>query len=255
MANGKSDVSAVVITYNEAVGIGACLDALAWCREIVVVDSGSTDGTQEICRRRGARVVEHRFEGFGAQKKFAAEQATSAWILSVDADEIVTPELAAEIASVAARSAGAHSGYRIRFRVLFMGRRLRFGPTLGEKHLRLFQRAAGVVDTARVHEAISVSGAVGTLRHPIVHRPYRDLDDYFSKFNAYTSQMARTRFQNGRRTHPVAVALAYRLALVNAYVLRLGFLDGYPGLVYCFLHAVHKTVKYAKLYELQRGTE
>ncbi len=245
------DVSVVMITFNEADSIGKCLERLHWCRDIVVVDSGSTDSTMEICKAHGARVFTRAFNCFGPQKRFAVSQAKYDWVLSIDADEIVSDGLAEEISSIVGRPASAADGYYIPSRVEFMGKVLQFGPTRHEMRLRFFRTSAGTFNDAQVHESVSLRGRAGRLRSGIIHRPYRNLGEYFTKFNDYTNRTAHLSFERGKRTNMAAVALTFPESFFVAYVLRGGALDGYAGFIYCFLHAVYRTVKYARLLELQ----
>lgn len=250
-------ISACLITLNEAVHLERVLRTLDFTDEIVVVDCGSTDGTLEIARRVTPKVFHHDYAGQGAQRAFAISKATGEWILVVDADEIITPELAGEIRRELAANAGRSpdeqcQGYRINRRVVFQGRLLRFGGTRRDRSLRLFHRAHGRWDPTRlVHEKAIFEGRLGTLRAPMLHFSYDDLSDYFSKFNHYTSVTARERHERGRRASLMHVwRLPYEF--LRRYVFQLGCLDGYPGLLYALTASFYAFMKYAKLYELQR---
>jgi len=247
---GAAKVSAVIITLNEQHVIQECLAHVSWCDEIVIVDSGSTDKTLEICESFGARIYHRDFDGYGSQKQFAVSMASHDWVLSIDADEIVTAELATEILSVL-KTTPPTAGYRLRFSTYFLDRRLRFGPTRNEEHLRLFKQSQGGFDRAAVHERIVLEGQIATLDHQIVHHPYRDLAEYLHKMNAYTEAAAQQYFRKGRNHSKFLLPLRFPIMFVLAYVFRGGFLDGYPGFLWSFLHATYGTAKYAKLIELR----
>jgi glycosyltransferase involved in cell wall biosynthesis len=242
-------LSLIVVTQDEERDLPSCLASAAFAEEKIVVDSGSRDRTLEVARGCGATVLHRDWEGYGAQKAFALTQATGDWVLSLDADEQLSPELAAEIPAAIQRS--DVDGYWLRFQTIFLGKKLRFGAALGERHLRLFRRAKGKFDPRPIHEGVVVDGRVGTLAGPVIHESHRSLDEYFRKFNAYTTAMAEER---RRRGHRFSVLSAWRLPgrFFSRYVLRGGFLDGYAGFTYASLLAFYDFVKYAKLGDLER---
>lgn len=242
-------ISAVIITLNEQHVIRECLTHVSWCDEIVVVDSGSTDKTLKICKSFGARIYHRDFDGYGAQKQFAVSMASYDWVLSIDADEVVTDELKAEILR-AIKTSTVEAGYRLQFSTHFCDRRLRFGPTRNEEHVRLFNKRRGGFDRAAVHERIVLKGQITTLKNRIVHHPYRDLAEYFYKMNAYSEAAAIQYFKKGRRHSKILLPLRFPIMFLLAYILRGGILDGYPGFLWSFLHATYGTAKYAKLIEL-----
>lgn len=239
--------SVVVIAQDEAHDLAACLRSAALvASELVVVDGGSTDGTQALARSLGARVVERPFDGFVEQKAFAFSQARSPWVLSLDADERLSPELAAEIAAL---EPGGAAGYELDRDLEFLGRRLRFGGK-GPVQLRLFRRDAARVVGGRVHERIEVRGETGSLRAPLLHRPYRDLSEYLAKLDRYTSLAAREALERGRRSSPLH-HLVLPGVFFKRYVLQLGVLDGAAGFVWCALAAYYAWLKRLKLRELE----
>ena len=191
----RPPLSAVVITRDAERLLDEVLAALAWCDETLVVDSGSTDDTVAIARRHGARVIVHPFEGFGAQKQFAVDQAAHDWVLAIDADEIVSPELAQEIeATLQGVAAGTvHDvAFELPRSLVFLGRLMRYGGEYRTPQLRLFHRGHGRYTPALVHERVIVDGAVGRLRGDMLHDSYAGLHDYFEKFNRYTTAAAQT---------------------------------------------------------------
>jgi len=246
-------ISAVIITLNEADRLPATLDALTWCDEVLIVDSGSTDETMVICRRySNCRIIQRPFQGYGPQKRFAVEQATHDWVLSLDADEV--PDAAAQAAIRERLSCDLRdmAGFHIRRPVVFLGRVFRRGRPARERVLRLFDRRCGTFTDAAVHEKVRVEGRTGDLAGCLLHYSYRDLDDYFRKFNAYTSVMARQMFEAGRSTGIGRIAVRPCWGFFQIYLLQGNWLNGFPGFVWALLGAYYKTVKYLKLYELRR---
>lgn len=243
-------ISAALITLNAAETIESTLDAIAWCDEIVVVDSGSGDRTVEICRERGCVVIEKRFTGFGPQKQFAVAAARHDWILAIDADEVVSPELRVELERLLTHTGPGCVGYEIRIPLVFMGRVLRFGGEYQKRHLRLFDRRHGTFNDAQVHERVVVDGRIGRLSGLIWHRSYRDLHHYFEKFNDYTTRSAGQLADRGQRVSRWLVAWRLPLVFLHLYLVRGLILDGFPGFVWAALSSFHRFTKYVKLFEL-----
>ena len=247
-------LSACVITFNEADRIPACIESLAFCDEVVVVDSGSTDGTREIAAAHGARVIEHAFEGFRAQKDFAVAQARHAWVLCLDADERVTPTLRASIE--AARDAGFvdAAGFRFARSTAYFGAFLRHGNAYPDRVLRLFDRRRGGWRAGReIHEHAVVDGDVATLAGDLEHVAYRSLDDQLARYRRYAAMMATHMHASGRRArlHHLVVNPAWRF--LRGYVLRAGFLDGWRGFLFACMEADYVREKFARLWLLQHA--
>lgn len=242
-------VSVVIITRDADPVLSDCLASVAWADEIVVVDSGSVDGTIRLAAAAGARVIQQPFLGYGPQKNVGVEAARGEWILNVDADERVTPELAAEISRTIG-SPDAAAGYEIPFDVRFLGGRLRFGGVGGERHLRLFRKASGRFSAAPIHEAVEVAGHVGRLRGRIIHESYRTLEEYWRKLDRYTRADAERWRAAGRRFAWWKLA-RIPFEFLQRAVLRLGVLDGRRGLLWAGLCAWAVLVKYARLRELE----
>ncbi|MFH1724162.1 MAG: glycosyltransferase family 2 protein [Elusimicrobiota bacterium] len=246
----KPKLSVIVIARDEERDLPACLESVRGLdAEIIVLDSGSTDRTREIARRFTPHVFQQPFRDFGSQKQSALERASGEWVLSIDADERLSGELRLEIARLIESPPGGVSGYDIPFEVHFMGRRLRFGGLGRERHLRLFRRGAGVFTGNHLHEGVSVTGATARAGAPIRHIPYRDLDDYLGKLRVYTTRAARKRFDQGRRFHPLHHLLPLWEFFLRV-VVRLGMLDGTPGLLWAGLSSFHTWIKYVKLREI-----
>jgi glycosyltransferase involved in cell wall biosynthesis len=243
-------LSAVLITKDEARDLPACLESLrALAPEIVVVDGGSADGTVELARRAGARVEHRDFDAYAAQKQAALDLATGDWVLSIDADERLSPELAAEVRAVL-EADGPADGYELPYEVRFLGRRLRFGGLGSERHLRLFRRGRGRFVGGALHEGIALDGTARRLRGRVIHLPYRDVDEYLDKLARYTTFAARKRFERGVRATPLHHLLPF-WELFARLILRGGILDGRAGVVWAGLSAFHTWLKYVKLREMQ----
>jgi glycosyltransferase involved in cell wall biosynthesis len=244
-------LTVTVITFNEAAHIQDALESVAWADELLVVDSGSTDGTADLARARGARVVVREWPGYSAQKNFAAESASHDWILSVDADERVTPELGAEIRELMVRGPAA-AGYRVRRVTQYLGRWIRTTDWYPDYQLRLYDRRAGKWNGRRIHESVQLQqGDLSTLRGELQHYAYRDIAHHLRTIDAYTTLAAGQSDEQGRRTTPLAMALHAWFAFVRNYILRGGFRDGGPGLIISILNSYYVFLKLAKLWERQ----
>lgn len=239
-------LSVIVITRNEAAYIQTCLASVAFADEIVVVDSGSEDDTVALARACGARVEIHPdWPGFGPQKNRALDLARGEWVLSIDADECVTPELAAEIQAVLA--APQHAGYEIPRLSNFCGRYMRHGGWWPDRVLRLFRREAGRFTDARVHEKVIVQGSVGRLRAHFLHETHPTLDGALAKMNRYSTDGAVAAHARGKRAS-LATAIGHGAwTFLRMYVLRRGFLDGRHGFVLATVTAMGTFSRYAKL--------
>lgn len=244
-------LSAVLITYNTGEQLAPCLRSLAFADEIVVVDSGSDDATRDVARQFGARVIEEAWRGFGPQKRFAVTQARHDWVLSIDADEEVSPALAESIALVLAKP--RHIAYRMPRSNRFMGRYLRHGEGFPDWSLRLFDRRHAQWSDDAVHEKVETSGSVGRLAEQAVlmHHSAESLASYLDKQNRYTSLQADALYRAGERANVWRLLLSPALRFVKFYVIRLGFLDGLPGLVHIAIGCFNSFAKYAKLRALQ----
>jgi glycosyltransferase involved in cell wall biosynthesis len=238
---------------NEAANIERCLESVRWCDEIVVVDSGSSDATVEIAERHGCRVSVRPFTGYGDQKRFAVSQASHDWILSIDADEVITPVLRDELRALLEKQGPAVAGVEIPRTMVFLGREFRHGAEHASPLLRMFRRSRGEFTAASVHERIDVRGPVTRCGAEMLHYSYVSIEQYLQKFNAYTTAAARMLHAQGKRTSVAAVALAFPIGFIRQYFLKGNFLNGYPGFLWAFLSAVYPVVKYAKLRELSRS--
>jgi glycosyltransferase involved in cell wall biosynthesis len=245
-------LTVTVITHNEADRLGAALESVAWADEIVVVDSHSTDGTAEIARARGARVDVHAWPGYSAQKNHAAGLATHDWILSLDADERVSPALADEIRRLMTAGPGA-PGYRIPRASWYLGRWIRGTDWYPDYQLRLYDRRRGRWNARRVHESVDLDGAPGRLTGDLLHYPYRSISDHLATIDRYTTLAAEQWASEGRRASALEALVYPRLAFFRNYILKGGFRDGGAGLMVSTLNSYYVFLKLAKLWELQRA--
>jgi len=244
-------LSVVLIARDAAALLPACLASAAFADEIVVVDSGSADGTAEAARAAGARVVQQDWLGFGRQKQYAVEQARNDWVLCLDADERLTPELAASIRG--ALQAPVAPVYRMARRNRFLGRWLRHGEGYPDWSLRLFDRRHARWSDDAVHEKLLHAASPALLAGDLLHDSADDLGRYLDKQNRYTALAAQQLFERGRRAGLAELVLSPLVRFLKFYVLRLGFLDGVPGLVHIAIGCANSFLKYAKLIELQRA--
>lgn len=249
-------LSAVLIVRDEARALPACLETLAFCAEILVVDSGSRDATVAIARQAGARVIETHWRGFGPQKQFAVEQAAHDWVLCIDADERITPELAASIAAaLAASPAPSLHAYRFARRNRFMGRYLRHGEGYPDWSLRLFDRRHARWSDDPVHERVVTDAPVGTLAGDLLHDSAESLESYLAKQNRYSTLAADKALAAGRRSSAMQLVLSPLLRFFRFYVLRGGLRDGLPGLVHILIGCYASFAKHAKMLAAQSNPE
>jgi glycosyltransferase involved in cell wall biosynthesis len=221
-------LSVIVIARNEAAHIGACLESVRWAHEIVVLDSGSTDDTVATARRFTPLVFEQAWLGFGPQKNAAIERTTGDWILAIDCDERVTPELARAIERAVAQP-GAHAAFRLQRRSTLLGHPVRFGDWMRDRPLRLFRRDAGRYTADPVHERLQVQGAVGMLPGTLEHHPFDTLHDMVETMNRYSDLSAQGDAPAG--SPPWLALLRGVGAFVRGYLLKGGWLDGHAGLL------------------------
>ncbi len=246
-------LSVTIITHNEAHTITDCLESVSWADEIIVLDSGSTDATVELAREYTEQVFVTDWPGFGVQKNRALEKANSEWVLSLDADERVSPELAAEIPGALATAETA--GYVLPFQSTYLGRPMRHGDWKGEKHLRLFRRSAGRFTDDQVHERLLVEGPIETLKGQVLHHSFADLDEVLDKVNRYSSEGARLRLARGQRSSIIKASLHAGWTFFKGYILRAGFLDGREGFLLALSNTLGCFYRYAKLTYMRKDGE
>jgi glycosyltransferase involved in cell wall biosynthesis len=239
-----SRLSAIIISENEAANIGACLDCLAFCDERIVVDGGSVDCTVEAARAKGARVVSHAFDGFGAQKNYALSLATGDWVLSIDADERVSPALAHAIE--AAISKGPADAYEMPRLSRFLGRVMHHSGWYPDYVLRLFRKGCARFSNDLVHERVICDGVVGRIPEPLDHYPVLRLEDAVSRMDRYSTAGAAMIAVSDRKVS-FASGITHGLwSFFRAYVWRLGFLDGREGFLLAVANAEGTYYRYMK---------
>jgi (heptosyl)LPS beta-1,4-glucosyltransferase len=243
-------VTATIITFNEAANIEAALQSLSWADEIIVVDSESTDRTTEIARQFTSKVIVRPWPGYIAQKNFAAEQASHDWIFSLDADERVTPALAADIGRTLQHEP-AHRGFHIPRATWHLGRWIRTTDWYPDYQLRLYDRRAAQWAGRYVHESLAVNGSIGRLREELQHYAYRDIAEHLETIDRYTTFAARQMHEQGRRAGWLQIAGHPPLAFLRNYLLKGGIADGVPGLIISAMNAYYVGLKFAKLWEMQ----
>jgi glycosyltransferase involved in cell wall biosynthesis len=247
----KPCLSAIVIARNEAANIGACLDTLAFCHErIVVIDAGSTDTTAAIARDKGARVETHEWAGFGAQKSYALSLATGDWVLSVDADERVSAELADAI--TLATHSHDFDAYEFPRLSSFCGRPMRHSGWYPDHVLRLFRRGAARFNDVLVHERVVYGGKIGRLSAPLVHHPVLRLEDALLRADRYSTASAEAIVASGRRVSFMAGIGHGLAAFLRTYVLQAGFLDGAEGFLLAVANAEGSYYRYMKAWLARR---
>jgi glycosyltransferase involved in cell wall biosynthesis len=251
-------LSVAIITFNEEANIGRTLrSVIGVADEVLLVDSGSTDRTLEIAREFGAKVKVYSepWMGFARQKNSAIEKCTGVWVLSLDADEELTPDLAGEIASVV--EGDSADGYWIKRLNHFLGRPLRHGGQYPDPKLRLFRRGKGRCQERAVHETFEVDGHTATLENAMLHHSYPTLTDYIEHMNHYSSLGAEVAAGNGKTSRNIVafwfnVVVRPRLQFVYNYIFRGGFLDGREGFLLHWYHQTYASWKYAKAWERGR---
>lgn len=243
-------ISVIVITKNEAHNIDACLESVAWADDIIVVDAESADDTAARARAHSARVFVKPWEGFSAAKSFAVAQTRHRWVLWLDADERVMPELAAEIARLDLGGAGP-SAYRVARRAYFLGRWIKHSGWYPGRVARLFDKEKAVFTPAAVHEGLEIDGNIADLSCDLLHYTDPNLYHYFEKFNRYTTLAADDVLRRGKHFKQSDLIIRPLWLFIKMYVLKRGFLDGMQGLVLALLSSAYVFTKYAKLWELQ----
>lgn len=247
----RQPLSVVIITLNAAAQLEACLKSARFANEIVVVDSGSNDGTQALAERHGARVIQQDWLGFGPQKQFAVEQAGHDWVLCLDADERVTPQLQASIENALKNPSTA--AFRFPRKNRFLGRYLKHGEGYPDWSLRLFDRRQARWSADAVHEKVETQCSVGELAGDLLHDSAESLAAYLAKQNRYTTLAADMAFAAGKRAGFARIVFSPLLRFLKFYFVRQGFRDGLPGLVHIAIGCFNSFVKYSKMLERQNS--
>lgn len=247
------DLSIIIITKNEEKRLSKCIASLPEGAEIIVVDSGSSDRTQEIARDSGALVLERVFDNYASQKNFALSKASREWVLSIDADEILNPALRTEIIEKTKCDSAEHDVYRVKRQLVFQGRAMRFGKTIDYPH-RLFKRNSASFSGAVHEKLVGNNLRIARLTEGVLlHFSYENLEDYFLRFNRYTTMVAGENYRKKRKLR-ILDPMRFWVEFLVRYFIRLGFLDGYPGYCYALVSSFYGFIKHAKLREIYERT-
>ena len=245
-------ITVAIITKDEERNIRDCLESVKWADEIVVVDNGSTDRTLSICQEYGARIFQEEWKGYSGQKNSAIEKAGNEWVLNLDADERVSPELRQEMQ----KSLGGNrdvDAFWIPRKNFFLGRWIRYCGWYPDLNLRLFRKSRGRFGQRAVHERVEVQGKTATLTHPMIHKTYQSLSDFFVRMDRYSTLAAQEMHREGREFHLLDVVFRPPFTFLQMYLLRAGFLEGYLGFVLSVLYSYYTFAKYIKLKELPKS--
>lgn len=246
----NSRLSVAIITCNEKDNIQPCLASIDWADEIVVVDSGSDDGTPDICRKHNVRVFTESWKGFARQKNSAIAKTTGQWVLCLDADERITEELREEIETTIGQ-ADAKDGYFLPRKNFFLGKWIKHCGWYPDYTLRLFKNGKGRYAQREVHERIDLAGSTGHLKNPMEHHTYTSISDYITRLDNYTTLAAVELSKENKHYGLRHIVLRPLYTFLHMYLIRLGFLEGYDGLILSGLYSFYTFIKYVKLWELQ----
>jgi len=246
----KNSITAILITLNEEDNIEKCLQSIAWVNEIIIVDSGSTDRTEEISKKYTNNFFYSEWDGFGRQKQKALEKSSSDWVLSIDADEVITEELRDEIIKIIS-SENSSTGYKIPRRSFYMGKFIKHCGWYPDYVTRLAQRNDCFFSEDIVHERLILSnGNEGFCKFNIEHFPYKNINHHIEKINKYSDLSAIKMFDNNQEVSWLKILITPFFGFFRAFFLRLGFLDGWQGLVVSISTGFIGFLKYLKLKEM-----
>jgi glycosyltransferase involved in cell wall biosynthesis len=247
-------ISATIICLNEERNIQRCLESLSFADEIIVVDSGSRDRTVEICRRYTDHVMYHPWPGHVEQKNYALDQAQYDWILSLDADEVVSPQLKESILNALQNDHGKYDGYRVNRHVYYLGRWINH-CWYPEYKIRLFRKSKGRWTGRNPHDTVSLRGTYRDLKGDLEHYTYRNISQHLQTIDSFSSIGAREAFERGRATHLSNLIFNPLFRFFKLYFLKRGFLDGVPGFIIAVLGSYYCFLKYAKLWEMHKSLQ
>ena len=244
-----------MITFNNARTVEMALRSVTnWASEIIVVDSFSTDDTLEIVKRYASLFEQRAWPGFRDQYNYCISKAKNDWVIFLDADEEISPELAAEIEQRLEQDDGRYDGYLAHRRNYYLGRWIMHGGWVPDCEIRLFKKSQGSFEGA-LHANVKVRGTVGELRNYYYHYNYQDIADQIDTINRYSETAARDMREEGRRFSWIDLLLRTPIRFLKEYMFKKGFLDGFPGLVIAVSTMYYVFVKYAKLWEFERDKQ
>jgi len=250
MKNRTNKISAVVITKNEESNIGRCLSSLSWVDEIVVVDSGSTDKTLEICKNYNCKIIETKWLGYGKTKHLAVESATNSWVLSIDSDEEVSEKSVEVIKSTLENP--KYNAYKVQIKSFYLGRMINHSGWGNEFKLRLFNKEFGNYNDSEIHESVIIPGEKPRLNVEFFHYTYPTIEKVMEKIDRYSTLQSEELFSKGKK-YPLFIIPIFAInKLISMYVLKLGFLDGKEGFILANMSAFGVFLKYLKLWKLNK---
>ena len=243
-------ISAFIVCVNEGDNIRRCLQSISWCTEIIIIDSGSTDNTLEICREYGATVIHRNWTGYVEQKAFGLEKCSHEWVLNIDADEEVSEELRQEITTVIQNDDLRFAGYELSRVVFYLGKWWRKGGWYPEYRLRLCRRSKTTWAGADPHERAVVDGTTKRLKGELHHYTYTGIADHILRLNQHSSSAARTMHKNGKKASILLMILNPLGRFAKFYFVKKGYLEGLTGLIVAFFESFYVLLKYLKLWEI-----
>lgn len=244
-------ISAVAIALNEEQNIQRYIESLRFAEEIIIVDSGSSDKTVDLATKLGAKIISREFDNFSNQKNFALQQAQNEWVTFFDLDEIVTPELAAEITHKTKKN-GEVTAYKVRRENYFMGKKINYSGFQNDEVIRLFQKSHCNYDGSSVHETLIVRGKIASLENQCKHVTYKDFDSYNNKLSLYSKLQAERLFDENLRPNVYHFLVRPFYRFVHQYFIRLGILDGKEGYILAYLSAFAVFKRYIFLWTMYR---
>lgn len=247
----KVPISVAIIAQDEEDNISKCIESVSWAEEIVVIDGGSADKTIEICKTLGARVIEHGWPGHIQQKNFAIDQCTRSWILSLDADERASDDLVRFIKQLFDSGDPDYDGYYFPRKVFYLGKWIKHSGWYPDYKLRLFRKSKSRWTGYNPHDRVELQGRSTRVKADILHYPYRSVRDHLDRINSYTSIMARELNSEGTRSNLLKIIFNPYFRFLRSYIFKLGFLDGFHGIIISILTSYYVFLKYLKLWELQ----
>lgn len=248
----RPPLSACIITFNEEKNIRDCLESVKWVEEIVVVDSISQDATVSLCRLFTDKVYEKEWQGYVQQKNDALKYASNAWVLCLDADERVSPELREEIEHHLSREGNRLDGYYFRRHSYYLGRWINHGGWYPDYKLRLFKKSKGSWGGQDPHDKVILKGATACLKGELLHFVYRNLSHQLQTVDSFSTITATGLDKAGERFNPLPLIYRPALKFIETYLIKRGFMDGLPGLIIAVTSSFYVFLRYAKLWELQR---
>ncbi|TCP25758.1 glycosyltransferase involved in cell wall biosynthesis [Tenacibaculum skagerrakense] len=251
----KHQISAALITFNEESNIARTLEKLTWCDEIVVIDSNSTDKTKEICASFGAKVYSKEFKGYGEQKRFLVEKCSFDWVLSVDADEVLTNELINEIQTEFSKQKLTYKAYLLNRKHVYLGKVFKYGYLKNTPILRLFNKNYANFSDKKVHETVEYKGKKGRFKNVFYHYTASTVEQINYKKNRYATLVSEEYFKKRKRVNLLILLFKYPLAFIKEYFIRGNILNGYEGYVWSTYIAEYSVLKYLKLRERNKNAK